>query len=112
MNQKTSHLLMYLSFCLLGGGVLHGRRATAGLTETLTEKLQKYCVPKEEEGCGVWRACYRSSACDCGSSPNLVYSEADRRCVGKCSAGQKPGAEVHSCAGGQQRNVVKSSEDC
>jgi hypothetical protein len=86
--------------------------ASADLRTTLTSALQGYCIPKDGEGCGLWRACYKGGGCDCGTSPYLVYSAAARRCVGKCQPGQEPGTQTISCAAGQQRNVVKSSEDC
>jgi hypothetical protein len=101
MNHKTSHLLLYL--CLIGGGVLHGQSAGANepwayeeketaepmsLRENLTQALQNYCIPKDEEGCGIARPRYQDNACYCGDPIYMYYDSVDRTCRVKCPAGQ------------------------
>ena len=118
MNQRKSfRLLLYL--CLIGGAILHVQSAGASVSElraALTRALENQCIPKDEEGCGIYKPRFEDNACYCGNPIYMRYDTAQRTCQVICPAGQMPdivssiqtlGASASGCPAGYGPMIIK-----
>ena len=90
--------------------------ASENLRTALTRALENQCIPKDEEGCGIYRPRHENNACYCGNPIYMKYDTDLRTCQVICPAGQMPdivssiqtlGTSASGCPAGYGPMIIK-----